>query len=371
MITTNRLLADLADWPACALLLSEAGTVEASNGRLDALVGEQVMGRPLADLLDDGPTAEKWSVVLASRESADAIELIFRAEGMPIAPRAFSLLRRDNGIHLVEHPAHPRLVQLAVEVEETNADLAAAQRALIIERSRLAAALREVERSNRALDEFAHAVSHDLKAPLRAIKDAGEILGSDATTAHERAAYAVRISTLVSQMRRMIDGVFEYARAGRREESRQPIDTRSALAELVDYLGPAGDIIVDLDPELPTIEGDRIPFDQVFRNILSNAFTYRRADGARVSVTAVMERDFAVFSVADNGPGIPAAQIPRIWRLFQTSRPGLGTGIGLAVVRRIVEGQGGSIDVDSIESQGSTFRVRWPLTAAPQPRQRL
>jgi signal transduction histidine kinase len=158
--------------------------------------------------------------------------------------------------------------------------------------------------------------------------------------------------------------VFEYARAGRRRDGEQSIDTRTALAELVDYLGPPVDVEIALDPALPTINGDRAPFDQVFRNLLSNAFTYRRAHAARVSVHAVTDREFATFFVVDNGPGIPAAQLPRIWRLFQTSRPGVGTGIGLAVVKRLVEAQGGSIDVDSIEGQGSTFRVRWPLKPA-------
>jgi signal transduction histidine kinase len=351
---------DLAGWPAVAVQLAPSGEIASSNGHLEALVGESVVGRRLASLLDEGPSSEKWEAALAGGAPSSTLELIFRVHNTLIAPRAFSLLRSDELV-LVEHPVHPRLAELAAAVDSTNTDLATAQRALVIERARLAAALKELERSNQALDEFAHAVSHDLKAPLRAIKDAGEIIGDPLTTADERQRYAARITDLVGRMRRMIDGVFEYARAGRAGSHSDTIDTRQAIAELVEYLNPPASVKVTVDPALPTIVGDRAPFDQVFRNLLSNAFAYRRATDAHVEVTCRRQGDTVEIAVTDNGPGISESQLPRIWRLFHTSRPGEGTGIGLAVVKRLVEAQGGTIAVDSTEGVGSTFRVRWPM----------
>ena len=354
---------DLARWPAVAVQLTPAGEIVASNGKLEALVGEPVIGRSLVSLLDQGPSSEKWEAALADTGFSATLELIFRVHETPIAPRAFSLLRADEPV-LIEHPVHPRLAELAAAVDSTNSDLVMAQRALVIERARLAAALKELERSNHALDEFAHAVSHDLKAPRRAIKDAGEIVGDPLTTAEERTRYATRIGDLVARMRRMIDGVFDYARAGRAGSATSVIDTPRAITELVEYLNPPASVQVTVDSSLPSIVGDRAPFDQVFRNLLSNAFTYRRGTDARVDVTGKQQGDMLEIAVSDNGPGISEAQLPRIWRLFHTSRPGEGTGIGLAVVKRLVEAQGGTISVDSTEGIGTTFRVRWPLKPA-------
>ena len=364
MNAASAMRVDLAGWPAIAIQLNARGEIEASNGCLERLVGAPVVGRVMVDFLDDGPTLEKWRAAVSDPSPSSTLELVFRANDVPIAPRAFSLLRVDDEFSLVEHPVHPRLAQLAADVEATNTDLATAQRALVIERARLAAALTELERSNQALDEFAHAVSHDLKAPLRAMKDAGEVLVDPLTTQEERARYAGRVIELVGRMRRMIDGVFEYARAGRSRAGEDMIDTARTMNDLVAYLNPPPTVHVVVNPALPPIVGAHAPFEQVFRNLLSNAFTYRRGDGARVEVTGSLQGDFAEIAVSDNGPGIPAAQQSRIWGLFQTSRPGEGTGIGLAVVKRLVEAQGGSIELVSTPEVGSTFRVRWP--ARPQ-----
>lgn len=354
---------DLSSWPGAALQVRPDGVIEASNGKLETLLGGDAVGRPLRELLDEGSSTGKWERLRVAHDTTPTFELIFVANGIPLEPRAFSLIASGDELYLVEHPAHPRLAELAAEVAATNTDLAVTQRSLVIERARLAAALKELERSNTALDEFAHAVSHDLKAPLRAIKDSAEVLGEDATT-DDRSKHSSRIVDQVSRMRRMIDGVFEYARVGRTSTDVSEIDTRQSIAEMVEYLAPPPSIRVEISPDLPVISGERVPFYQVFRNLLSNAFTYRRGEGAEVHVTARPDGQYVIFSVADNGPGISDAQQTRMWRLFQTSRPGEGTGIGLAVVRRLVEAQGGSISVDSVEGQGAAFHVRWPMKPA-------
>jgi signal transduction histidine kinase len=356
---------DLDTWPAAVLHVGAGGEIATSNGRLEALLGRDVVGTRVADLLDDGSTA-KWRKVLETREPVAAVELIFHANGISSDPRAFSVIVAGDDLQLVEHPAHPRLAALSEEVAATNTDLATTQRALIIERARLAAALRELERSNAALDEFAHAVSHDLKAPLRAIKDSGEVLADGEISAAERQVHTSRIVAQVGRMRRMIDGVFEYARVGRSHGDVAEIDSARSMAEMVDYLAPPASVRVEIEPDLPVITGERVPFYQVFRNLLSNAFTYRRAEGAEVRVSARRDGPFVEFTVADNGPGISDVQQSRMWRLFQTSRPGEGTGIGLAVVKRLVEAQGGSISVTSAEGKGAAFHVRWPATRAPR-----
>jgi signal transduction histidine kinase len=158
----------------------------------------------------------------------------------------------------------------------------------------------------------------------------------------------------------MIDAALAYARAGRTTDRAERVNLGALVPEIVAFLAPPADVRIEIAPGLPWIVAERVPLEQVLRNLLANAITYRRASGACVRVSARDVGDSWELAVADNGPGIAASQRDRIWRLFHTSRPGEGTGLGLALVRRIVESHGGGIRVDSSEGEGSTFYVRWP-----------
>jgi signal transduction histidine kinase len=292
--------------------------------------------------------------------------MIFNVGDRLLEPAAFTVVpAADDGWWFVEHPISRRLVGLSQEVADMGAELATSRRALLIERARLARALEEVERSNRALDEFAHVVSHDLKAPLRGISDYAELLLGGATPIDEtdREKHLQRIRELTSRMRQMIDAALAYARVGRSAGRVEHIDTSSLMREIVAYLAPPAGIRVNVADNLPHVEAEAVPFEQVFRNLLSNAITYGRKDGGRIDVTGSDVGPCVELVVSDNGPGIAESQRERIWELFQTSRPSEGTGLGLALVRRIVESAHGSVTVTSSPSGGAEFRVRWPKTA--------
>ena len=362
---------DLSDWPGIVLRIAPSGEILASNGRLDALLGAEVSGRPITDLLDPDSSVAKWKRLAAGGEASKRTwELVFCTAERMLETSAFSLLpgSDDSERWLVEHPAPPRLTQLAAEVSAVNAELATAQRRLIIEQGRLARALAEVERSNLALDEFAHVVSHDLKAPVRAIREyAGFLLDpAGPSTPDERVGDLVRIQQLATRMRRMIDAALEYARAGQAGDRVEAIDTTSVIDDVVEFLAPPPGITIRVDRPLPIIVTERTPFEQVFRNLLSNAITYRRPEGAHVGIAARDEGDVCEFTVADNGPGIPEGQRDRIWRLFHTSAPGEGSGLGLALVKRIVEAHQGTVAVRPTPGGGATFVVRWPKRPAPR-----
>jgi signal transduction histidine kinase len=158
----------------------------------------------------------------------------------------------------------------------------------------------------------------------------------------------------------MIDAVLEYARVGRAADSVEVVDSGRVLREVIEFLAPPPDVEFELAEGMPVFPMERVPFEQVFRNLFSNAIKYRRAEGARVRVTASGAGRHWKFIVADNGPGIAASQQQRIWGLFHTSRPREGTGIGLALVKRIVESQGGQVFVESTPGKGATFSVTWP-----------
>ena len=356
---------DLSDWPGIVLRVAADDEILASNGRLDALLGTEVGGRAITELLDPDSSVAKWKrIATDGNASKRTWELVFCTDERMLETTAFSLVPAPDasGRWLVEHPATPRLTQLSAEVSAVNAELASAQRRLVIEQGRLARALAEVERSNLALDEFAHVVSHDLKAPVRAIREyAGFLLDpGGSSTPDERAGDLLRIQQLATRMRQMIDAALEYARAGQAGERVEALDTARLIEEVVEYLAPPPGVTIHVHRPLPIIVTERTPFEQVFRNLLSNAISYRRLDGARVDVTARDEGDVCEFVVADNGPGVPKGEEDRIWRLFHTSSPGEGSGLGLALVKRIVEAHQGSVAVRPTPGGGASFIVRWP-----------
>jgi len=357
---------DLGAWPGVALRVQGDGTITASNGQLEAMLDVSVLGRHVEELLDEEASRRKWSRLTAVDADAGPWELIFCTGERMLPTGRYSMLHDvanpEAGRWLIEHPPAPRLAELATQVARIDTELSTAQRALVIERARLASALAEAERSNLALDEFAHAVSHDLKAPVRAIREYAElVLDPGIASADEtRDGYLRRIRELTGRMREMIDAALEYARAGRTADRVVQFDTGEVLRELVAFLSPPADVTIQLAPDLPVIQSERVPFEQVFRNLLSNAITYRREGDAHVTVSATDRGDNVEFVVADNGPGIPATQQERIWKLFHTSRPGEGTGLGLALVKRLVESRHGTVTVQSAPGEGAEFHVRWP-----------
>ena len=240
------------------------------------------------------------------------------------------------------------------------------------ELARLTHALAE---SNRDLDQFAYVASHDLKAPLRGIanltqwiqEDAGDRLGAESRE-HMRL-----LQGRVHRMEALIDGILAYSRAGRVRAQPEPVDTGALVREVVDLLAPGADVAVAVAPEMPTVEAERVPLQQVFLNLIGNAVKYARAarPDVQVRVGWRSRRDAYEFTVADNGPGIAPEYHERIWGIFQTlaARDRVeGTGIGLSVVRKIVESRGGRAWLVSAAGEGATFHFTWPKVTRPTTR---
>jgi signal transduction histidine kinase len=370
-VTGAPLLVELSAWPGIVLCISHDDVVTSTNGSLDLLLGEDsIVGRSFSTLLDEESSGRKWTrmSMMHVDDRTAKWELMFRTADAILDPRTFSATTQANGteLWLVEHPTDPRLEMLTGRVATMNSDLENTQRALVKEQTRLAHALVELRQSNSALDEFAHAVSHDLKAPLRAIIDYAGQLRSSATPLMDSTErdYLGRLESRALSMRAMIDAVLEYARAGRQTGVAEPLDSQLLLRGIVAYLDPPLDVHIELSPDLPTIDGQRVPFEQVFRNLIANAIKYRRASGAWIRVSASPTQTSWEFIVSDNGCGIAPSEQERIWRLFQSAPGNDGTGIGLAVVKRIVESQGGHAFVQSALGDGSHFHVLWPRPAA-------
>jgi PAS domain S-box-containing protein len=229
----------------------------------------------------------------------------------------------------------------------------------------LARLARQLEASNRELDQFAYVASHDLRAPLRGIANLSswieEDLGDHIT--EEAREHLEMLRGRVRRMEGLIDGILQYSRAGRVREEPEPVDVGALLNEVVDLLSPPGEFQIRIGEAMPTLASERLPLQQVFMNLIGNAIKYNRNPNPWVEIRVQEHGTQLEFAVADNGPGIAPEYHERIFGIFQTlqARDEVeGTGIGLSLVRKLVETRGGRIWVESAEGVGSTFHFTWP-----------
>lgn len=223
----------------------------------------------------------------------------------------------------------------------------------------------ELERSNRDLDQFAYVASHDLKAPLRGIANLAQWIEEDLgdRVTGESREHMRLLKGRVHRMEALIEGILAYSRAGRVREKLESVDVAKLLAESIELLAPPPGSEVIIGSDMPTLVTERVPLQQVFLNLIGNAIKYADRPDLRVRVTSQRQGRYYQFSIADNGPGIAPQYRDKIWQIFQTLAPRdrvEGTGIGLSVVRKIVDSRGGQTWVDSEPGHGATFHFTWP-----------
>lgn len=230
--------------------------------------------------------------------------------------------------------------------------------------------INELENKNKELDQFAYVVSHDLKAPLRGIENASrwveEDMGQELPPHVQEYLRLMRIR--VHRMENLINGILALARIGRTKISAERVDVRKLLAEITDMLHPPAGFRVKLPPELPVLYTPRIYLQQVFTNLIGNAIKYHDKETGLITVNARETPNFYQFTVTDDGPGIDPQYHERIFVIFQTlqERDAVeSTGVGLAIVKKIIHQQGGTITVASGLGRGATFVFTWPKTPFP------
>lgn len=320
-----------------------------SNGPLlDRPVGDlgilplgESWGSVSARLLEEGQFG--WEAAVSRRDGDPVpLDVGFKCLRFENETYFFSILRDVSQLKTSER----ELARYAAELERANESL---------------------RQHNRELDEFAHLASHDLKEPLRAIMTFSQLLSHD--LGGQMPSEAVRdlefITGAASRMQRLVTDLLALSRTGRGDMRREAVSLRQCVESALEALAVGlkeTAAIIDLG-ELPSVRGDRTMLTQLFQNLLSNALKFTGSNHPEVKIRARRDGDFWLVSVVDNGLGVRPEYMEKIFQPFRRVhvKPGQeGTGIGLAICRKVVERHGGQIWVESEPGTGATFLFTLP-----------
>lgn len=235
-----------------------------------------------------------------------------------------------------------------------------------------------LERSNAELEEFTYIASHDLKEPLRGIHNYSIMLmeNIEQQLAEEDKARLAKLPHLTKRLEQQIDSLLEYSRLGKTELSLGKVDLIKLVNEVDDLLEltkAQKEVEIVIQPDLPIVYGNYVNLLVVFNNLISNALKYNDNKNCKIEVgtfVASNEHNFCTIYVRDNGIGIDPKHLDQIFTIFKRLHPrnyyGGGSGIGLTIVKKIIEIHGGEIWVESEKEKGTTFFMSLPLYQAEE-----
>ena len=259
-----------------------------------------------------------------------------------------------------------RLYGIGIDITERKEAEEALRQAHDKLEQRVAERTAELEHSLQELNQFTYVASHDLKAPLRAVKNLANWITSDTEgkLPESSKTHLAKMQNRIERMEKFLDDLLTYSRVGRYYYQRaEMVDIRTLLKETIETLTPPPGFTLTLQPEMPVLRSQRILLEIVFKNLLDNALKHHHRPDGHIQISARELDSFIEFSITDDGPGIAPMFHERIFQIFQTLRPRdelEATGAGLAIVKKAVESQGGAIQIISAEGQGATFRFTWP-----------
>ena len=223
----------------------------------------------------------------------------------------------------------------------------------------------EIEKINKQLDEFVYIVSHDLKAPLRGISTLTTFIDEELTS-HPNEKIKELLALMKSRtnkLQNLITAVLEYSRLSSSKGPKENVNISDLLDNIVDLISPPENFKIVKDGSFPVLYTEKIKLQQVLQNLISNGIKYNDKPNGQVEVSVSENGKFVHFNIKDNGIGIRKEYHEKIFGVFQTLEPKDrtdSTGIGLTIVKKLIEQQGGTIAVESEPGQGSSFSFSWP-----------
>jgi signal transduction histidine kinase len=223
----------------------------------------------------------------------------------------------------------------------------------------------ELAKANAELDQFAYAASHDLRAPLRGISNLATWIDEDLppTTDATIKEHLRLLRQRAARLDRLINGLLELSRIGRARHKTERVDVTELLHETIQLASPRETARVMMIGEMPMLVTQRVALQQVLLHLVTNALQHAGRDDVVVRISALDRGDDWELAVEDNGAGIPREHQARVWQLFQTLQPRDAadtTGIGLTIVKKHVESNGGRVWIDPEAQAGAAIRFTWP-----------
>ena len=221
----------------------------------------------------------------------------------------------------------------------------------------------QLRKRNSELDQFAYVASHDLKAPLRAIANISQWLEDDLSDLDpENQRLLELLRQRVYRMEALIDGLLQYSRVGRVNNAEEKVNVGTLLSEIIDSLSPPENFTIEVKHPMPILNTKGMMLRRVFMNLIDNAITHHHSSEGHINISVEDKGECYEFAVSDDGPGILCEYHDKIFVIFQTLKARdrkETTGVGLSIVKKIIEGEGATITVDSEVDRGATFRFTW------------
>jgi PAS domain S-box-containing protein len=349
------------------VILDEKGNIEAFNTAAEKMFGykpSEVIGQNISILLadpltkdcddDDNKTiadllniGQRWET-LGCRKGKDSFPIELSVSQFDLAENPLIVIIRDI---TERQQTEVKLQDRAKELSQLNFSLSALNTLL--------------QQRNQDLDQFAYVASHDLKAPLRAISNLSEWLEEDLNgqLSAENQAQMHLLRTRVYRMNSLIDGLLEYSRVGRSNTQPERVNVRALLEDIIEMLSPPPSFRIEIGSQMPILMTRRIPLRQVLSNLIDNAIEHNLLQAGTISISVEDREVWYEFAIQDDGQGIDPQYHEKIFVIFQTLQARdihESTGVGLSIVKKIVETEGGTIQVDSQLGSGATFRFTWP-----------
>lgn len=309
-----------------------------------------------SDLLHDHGVVSGMSVVIEAKpDSTSLTQPLKRPFGILGAHSSKRRKFSRSDVDFLQAVAY--VLGTAITEQESDQALAEAIRQL---RQTQAA----LEKRNQEFEQFTYITSHDLRAPLRAIANLSqwieEDLGEQLEQENQHQMQLLR--GRVYRLEGMFEGLLEYSRAGRVKTQPEWVDVGALLQEIIETSAPPADLIIEVASTMPKLYTNRCQLQQVFSHLIKNAIFHLPSSTGVVTISAKQELDGYEFTVSDNGEGIEPQFQERVFQVFQTlqARDSVeNVGMGLAIVKKIVESQGGTIRLDSQTGKGAQFSFTW------------